>query len=335
MRPAHPDDPGPAHRPDPEDPPEVTDTMSIIFECSYEGRRYAGLGIPAEGDPLTLHAVEEGRLRAAVLAGGPEAAAAVVADTAETVTVPAGDPGLRFLPPLLPTATDSSLINGFMGTHRSKFDRAPEPDEEFTPPNYYIKGFGSWLRMPGDPLVTPADPVWLLEEPEVVLVYVNDDEGNPHYAGYSFGNDLNDIGLHLKNPWAWTPYAKLCETSMTPWLFLGEPPRTVTGRVAIERDGATAWEGPFSCGADSIFHRFGDMTEYLFSYPALRRPGLVNYLFVGADKASYHDGFRIEDGDRMVIDVSSHGAVLSNVVRYGPQAASVTERGPAAESATA
>ncbi len=204
-----------------------------------------------------------------------------------------------------------------MGTHRTKFDRAPEPDEKFTRPNYYIKGFGSWLRLPEEPLVTPAAPIWLLEEPEVALVYVNDEEGNPHYAGYTFGNDLNDIGLHLENKWAWTPYAKLCETSITPWLFLGEPPQTVTGRVVIERDGAQAWAGDFSCGRDSLFHRVEDMAEHLLSYPLLRRPGLVNYMYLGADRASYHDGFRIEDGDRLVLDVTSHGVVLSNVVQFG------------------
>lgn len=295
----------------------MTDT-SILFECEYRGQRYAGLGLPAPGEPQTLYRVADGQLRAALVAGGgPKALRAAVAEGTETVRVAAGDPEVRFLPPLLPTASNNALINGFMGTHRTKFDRDPEPDEEFTPPNYYIKGFGSWLRMPDEPLTTPADPVWLLEEPEVALVYVNDDDGVPHYAGYTFGNDLNDIGLHLKNPWAWTPYAKLCETSLTPWLFLDRPPRTVTGRVVIERDGATAWEGGFSCGADSLYHRVEDMTQYLFSYPALRRPGLVNYLLLGADKASYHDGFRIEDGDRMVIDVSSHGVVLANPVRYG------------------
>ncbi|MQY36230.1 Purine ribonucleoside efflux pump NepI [Streptomyces sp. RB17] len=103
-----------------------------------------------------------------------------------------------------------------MGTQRSKFDHAPSPDQEFTPPNPYIKGFGSWLRMPDEALITPADPIRLFEEPEVALVYVNDDGGVPHYARYAFGDDLNDIGPHLRNPWAWTPYAKLCETSLTP-----------------------------------------------------------------------------------------------------------------------
>ncbi|WP_371480496.1 fumarylacetoacetate (FAA) hydrolase [Kitasatospora sp. NBC_00315] len=292
--------------------------MSVIFECEYNGRRYAGLGVPVPGERHTLYEVAEGRLREAVIAGGgPAAVAAAVTEGAGTVSVTLGDPGLRFLPPLLPTGSNNALVNGFMGTHRSKFDRAPEPDEEFTPPNYYLKGFGSWLRMPGEPLVTPADPVWLLEEPEIGLVYVNDEDGTPHYAGYTFGNDLNDIGLHLKNKWAWTPYAKLCETSVTPWLFLEEPPQTVTGRMTIEREGATAWGGDFSCGLDSLYHRVEDMTQYLFSYPLLRRPGLVNYLLLGADKASYHDGFRIEDGDRLVIDVTSHGVELANVVQYG------------------
>jgi len=292
--------------------------MSIIFECEYQGTRYAGDGIPVPGSALTLYRVNDGQLSAALVSGrGPEALRSFLTGEDEPIEVAVDDPGLRFLPPLLPTASNNALINGFMGTHRSKFDRDPEPDEEFTPPNYYIKGFGSWLRMPDEALTTPADPVWLLEEPEVVLVYANDDQGVPHYAGYTFGNDLNDIGLHLKNPWAWTPYAKLCETSIAPWLFLDAPPQKVTGSVTIERDGAKAWQGDFPCGSDSIYHRIQDMADYLFSYPVLRRPGLVNYLFLGADKATYHDGFRIENGDRMVLDVSSHGVVLANQVRYG------------------
>ncbi|MFI0418881.1 FAH family protein [Spongiactinospora sp. 9N601] len=295
--------------------------MSIIFECEYRGHRYAGLGKPSHGEPVTLYRVTDDTLRDAVIAGGGAAAViAAVTEGAATVTVTAGDPGVRHLPPLLPTGTGNALVSGFMGTHRSKFDRAPDPAEEFRAPNWVIKGFGSWLRMPGEPLTVPAAPIALLEEPEVALVYVNDADGTPHYAGYTFGNDLNDIGLHLQNPWGWTPYAKLCDTSLTPWLFLDEPPRTVAGRIVIERAGATAWEGPFACGSDAIYHRVPDMVGNLFSYPAVRRPGLVNYLLLGADKASYHDGFTIADGDRLTIEVTSHDVVLSNVVEYAAEA---------------
>lgn len=295
--------------------------MTTIFECEYQGRRWAGVGIPAPGEPLTLRAVQDGWYRKALFEGGsPAALAAALEAIHDTITVDPGSAGLRFLPPLLPPASGDSLVNGFMGTHRSKFDRPPAPDEPFARPNYYMKGPGSWLRVSDEDLVVPPRSLWLLEEPEVTLVWVNDDDGVPHYAGYTFGNDLNDIGLHRENPWAWTPYAKLCETSVAPHLFLEDPPETATGRVTIERDGATAWEGPFSCGADSIFQRIPDMVDHLLSYPFLRHPGTVNYMLLGADKASFHDGFRIEDGDRVVIDVTSHGVVLANPVRFGQEA---------------
>jgi hypothetical protein len=87
--------------------------------------------------------------------------------------------------------------------------------------------------------------------------------------------------------------------------------------VVIERDGAKAWSGPFSCGADSLFHKVESMADHIFSFPMLRRPGLVNYLMLGADKATYHDGFRVEDGDRIIIDVATHGVELANPVRFG------------------
>ncbi|MGA5281912.1 hypothetical protein ACPCSK_16025 [Streptomyces griseoincarnatus] len=47
----------------------------------------------------------------------------------------------------------------------------------------------------------------------------------------------------------------------------------------------------------------------------MRRPGLVNYVLLGADEASFHDGFRIADGDRVAIDVKSHGVAFGNTIR--------------------
>jgi hypothetical protein len=214
------------------------------------------------------------------------------------------------------------MLSGFMRTHKSKFENEPEATGKFVPPNWFFKGFGSWIRMPDEPLNVPASPVALIEEPEIVLVYVNDDRGEPHYAGYSFGNDLCDIGLHLENP-GWNPYCKLCDTSMSPWLFLGEPPAVAAGRVTIERGGVTAWEGDFDCGADALYYQVKSMMDNLFAYPALRRPGMVNYVLLGADKASYHDGFRINHGDRLTIDIKDHEVVLSNTVLFDEQTVKV------------
>ncbi|NUT98790.1 MAG: fumarylacetoacetate (FAA) hydrolase [Saccharothrix sp.] len=292
--------------------------MSILFETEYQGERFVGFERPAPGTPLRLHRVAEGGL-AATLAevGSPAALPAAVAATTESITVT--DAELRYLPPL---ASANSLVSGFMQTHRSKMD-GPRPDGPVDPPKWFFKGFGSWLKLPGEPLVVPAEPVALIEEPEIVLVYANDEHGTPHYAGYTFGNDLCDIGLHRRNP-AYNPYCKLCDTSIAPWLFLDAPPATVNGRVRIERDGETAWEGAFGCGLDDLYYTAGDMAEHLLStYPAVRRPGLVNYVLLGADSASFHAGFRIADGDVVDIDFSSHGVRLDNPVEFARLPATV------------
>lgn len=293
-------------------------SLPTLFEALYRGERHVGFGVPERDAPLSLYPVADGRLAAAFVAtdGSPAAIRAAVTGEAEAVTVEPDSPALRLLPPLLPAASHSALLSGFMGTHKKKWGGQTAPEgAEFTPPKWFFKGFGDWVRLPGEALTVPADPVALIEEPEVVLVYVNDDDGTPHYAGYTFGNDLCDIGLHRKDP-GYNPYCKLCDTALTPWLFLGEPPQTVTGRVTIARDGASAWEGNFSCGADSLYFRVRDMVEHLFSFPAVRRPGLVNYVLLGADEASFHDGFRIADGDRISIDVKSHGVGFENTVTY-------------------
>ena len=289
----------------------------ILFEALHQGERHVGFDRPEPGTEQTLYRVADGRLAAAFIAtdGSADAIRAAVTEGAEAVTVTAGDPDVRLLPPLLPTATGNALLSGFMGTHKKKWGGKTAPEGEFTPPKWFFKGFGDWVRLPGETLTVPANPVALIEEPEVALVYVNDADGTPHYAGYTFGNDLCDIGLHRQDP-GYNPYCKLCDTALAPWLFLGEPPASVTGRVTIERDGATAWEGSFDCGDDALYFRMADMAAHLFSFPAVRRPGLVNYVLLGADEASFHDGFRIADGDTIGIDVKSHGVAFDNTVRY-------------------
>lgn len=290
----------------------------VLTEVLHEGRRHVSFGRPEPGEPQTLYRVADGALATAFTTtdGTADAVRAAVAEGAETLVVPSGEPGARPLVPLLPQTSGAALLSGFMGTHKKKWGGPSAPqDSGFTPPKWFFKGFGDWARLPGEPLTVPARPVALIEEPEVALVYVNDTDGTPHYAGYTFGNDLCDIGLHREDP-GYNPYCKLCDTALAPWLFLGPPPRSATGRVTIVRDGATAWEGTFDCGGDALYFRIPDMADHLFSFPALRRPGLVNYVLLGADEASFHDGFRIADGDRIGIDVKSHGVTFENTVRY-------------------
>ena len=291
--------------------------MTVISEYEISGRRYAGVAETAVEAPAVIHAVEDGWLAAAFAGGGGPAEVAAELLARPGVALGAAElRAARPLVPLLPAGGGEAMVSGFMRTHRSKFDSEPRAGEPFVAPNWFFKGFGSWLRVPGQPLVVPEQPVALIEEPEIMLVYVNDAEGAPHYAGYTFGNDLCDIGLHRRNP-GWNPYCKLCDTAVAPLLFLGAPPSVVYGETVIERAGEAAWRGKFECGQDALYFRVKDMAEHLFGYPAVRRPGMVNYVLLGADEASFHQGFRIADGDRIVINVLSHGVKLANEVSFG------------------
>lgn len=297
--------------------------MNAIFECLYEGAPHIGVGpFPAEGERSDLYPVSSESLREAVF--DPRGAAVSIQELLDRASPIVVEEARERIVPLAPgTLLDApALVTGFMGTHRSKFDTEPTPDEEFIAPNWLIKGLGSWLRVSGQEVIVPQTPIALLEEPEVALVFVNDENGEPHYVGFTFANDLNDIGLHRQNPWGWTPYAKLCDTSIVPALFLGAPPRTVTGTTRVLRSGSVAWTGGFSCGSDAIFQRVPDLIDHIFSFPGMRRSGHLTYLLLGADKASFHDGFLLEPGDTMELTFETHGVELVNEIR-GRSAAAV------------
>jgi hypothetical protein len=281
--------------------------MTVLFECTYQGRRHIGLGLPRDGEPLRLVPLG-GRDLAELLLAGEDPA------DEKTVTAPAGE--VSFRPPLLPGHPGGAMVGGFMQTHNVKVD-ADTPAQ----PNWFLKGLGDVLKLPGQELRAPVGSVALTEEAEVVLVYVTDAAGEPRYAGYTFGNDLTDIGRFRRHR-GHLSYAKLCDAAVAPWLFRGEPPRHVTGHVTIERDGEPCWRGEFTTGTKALHYGVDAIMSELFSYDALCVPGRVHYVYLGADRSSFHDGFRIADRDRVTLDFASHGVTLSNTVRCASPALS-------------
>ncbi|MGW4687047.1 FAH family protein [Streptomyces sp. NPDC004244] len=294
--------------------------MTVLFECTHDQARHIGLGIPDDDAPLRLHRLREDDDLAALLArtgGADDRSAAVAALLAvrPAVEVPAEDRHLvRMRPPLLPAHVGDALVSGFMMTHNVKIDSGV-PDQ----PNWFVKGLGDILRLPGEPLSVPGDAIAVCEEAEVVLVYVGDADGVPRYAGHTFGNDLTDIG-RFKQHAGHLSYAKLCDAGIAPWLHLDAPPRSATGEVVIERDGAPAWKGAFTTGTDAIHYDVAAMMDRLFAHRSLHRPGRVHYVYVGADRSSFHGGFRTADGDRVAVDVTSHGVRFTHPLAWGPPA---------------
>jgi hypothetical protein len=296
--------------------------MTVLFECTYDNERYVGFGLPEDRAPLRLYPLPGTELPTLLRKSGRDEAALTASITAgrSPLHVPAADrPRVRMRPPLLPDHVGDALVSGFMMTHNVKVDATTQDQ-----PNWFVKGLGDALKVAGEPLSVPADAVAVCEEAEVVLVYVGDDQGEPRYVGYTFGNDLTDIG-RFKQHAGHLSYAKLCDAAVAPWLHLDEPPRNVTGEVTIERDGAPGWKGSFTTGTDALHYDLGTMMSGLFDYQALHHPGRVHYVYLGADRSSFHDGFRAADGDRVTLDFASHGVTLSNPLAWQRRSATIPE----------
>lgn len=87
-------------------------------------------------------------------------------------------------------------------------------------------------------------------------------------------------------------------------------------------------------GDDALHHLIQDRADHLFTFPAVPRPGLVDHVLLGADEASFHDVFHIADGDRIAIDVKSHGGAFENRMRYvSPIPSTTPAPAPAPEAA--
>ncbi|MEV7596935.1 FAH family protein [Kitasatospora sp. NPDC089797] len=280
--------------------------MMVLTEYDYEGRSYFAVGAARSGAALRLYPLFEEQLAVLVRESGGDAAALTAGR--EPVDVPAGESaGLRPRVPCFPGHPGDALVGGFMMTHNVKVDETT-PDQ----PTWFFKGLGDTLRLPGEPLDVPGGALAVCEEAEVVLVYVGDEEtGRPRYLGYTFGNDLTDIG-RFKAHNGHLSYAKLCSAGISPALHLGPPPALVTGETTIERDGTPVWKGTFTTGTDALYYDLDTITAGLFVHEALHRPGRVHYVYIGADRSSFHGGHTMLDGDRVTLDFRSHGVTLTH-----------------------
>ncbi|WP_433386887.1 hypothetical protein [Micromonospora sp. KLBMP9576] len=272
-----------------------------------------GFGVPVVGAPVRMYPAPAvgladllGRLR-----HDETALRSALTMDRPSVEVPSAEiSAVQMRPPLLPEEVGDALVSGFMMTHNVKA-AADVPEQ----PNWFVKGLGDVLRTPDQPLSVPADAVAVTEEAEVVLVYRDDENAVAQYVGYTFGNDLTDIGLFKRHA-GHLSYAKLCDTAVAPWLHVGPPPKSVTGETIIERAGQIKWKSAFTTGTDALHYDLHTMVSRLFSYRSLHRPGRVHYVFVGADRGSFHGGFRAQHGDRVILDFASHGVTLSNQLAW-------------------
>lgn len=218
---------------------------------------------------------------------------------------------IRLIPPMFPEDSGCAVVCGFMQTHNVKIEDLFLSKENI--PNMFLKGIQSSLKISGDALHVPKNFIALCEEAEIVLIYQTDKDGRPSYKGYTFGNDLTDIGRFKSNN-SHLSYAKLCDASVSHWFFPELPPQEVSGNVSIKRDNHIVWNGTFKTGLAAIAYDLDSMVNNLFSFPLFNKPNTTYYVFLGADKSSFHHGVTMKNHDEIIIHYQEHSVTLQNQI---------------------
>lgn len=189
-------------------------------------------------------------------------------------------------------------------------------------PEWFYKGDGSTVVMPGAELPVP-DFAWDGgEEPELVGIYLIGENGLPYRLGFALGNEFSDHKMEREN-YLWLAHSKLRFCSLGPELLTGPPPQNVTGMSRIIRDGKVLWEKAFLSGENNMSHSFANLEHHHFKYSQFLRPGDLHIHFFGTATLSFSDNIEAKDGDMFEISASCFNKPLSNVYR------SVTSGAPA------
>src|SRR5579863_3686089 len=204
--------------------------MTRIFEAIYQGDRVIGMDEPYEFDTFKLYKTTlQQLLDSGKCLADSDKVRHHLNNTTQTITISKMcKQDMEFMPPLFPDSSRDAFVSGFMQTHNVKIDESNS--DNLKVPNWFFKGLTSSLKVSGKKLVVPKNPIAVCEEAEVVLIYQADNSGKPQYRGYTFGNDLTDIGCFKRNQ-GHLAYAKLCDGAISYWFHAAQPPQKVNGEV--------------------------------------------------------------------------------------------------------
>ena len=219
-------------------------------------------------------------------------------------------------------ATDATVTDSMRMYELGAAGGRPLPGTIGTSPEWFYKGSGAVLRGHGEPLLVPAYAEDGGEEPEVAGVYLIDPDGAPRRIGMAAGNEFADHRLERRN-YLYLAASKLRMCALGPELVLDPDFSSVTGEVAIEREGSTIWSRPIRTGDAAMCHSLENIEHHHFKYEAHRRAGDLHVHYVGADAFSFGDGLDLRSGDVMQIAFMGFGRPLRNplVAERAPEVA--------------
>jgi hypothetical protein len=193
----------------------------------------------------------------------------------------------------------------------------PRGNEPGTQPEWFYKGNGSNVVACGRPIKSPDFAEDHGEEPELVGLYVIDDNGRPHRLGFAIGNEFSDHVTERRN-YLLLAHSKLRQCGVGPMLNTGALPAHLEGTSRIRRGGQVLWQKPFLTGEANMSHSFANLEYHHFKYRQHRVPGDVHVHFFGTATVSCADGIKTQAGDVFEIDLPALGAPLINTLAIEP-----------------
>lgn len=191
----------------------------------------------------------------------------------------------------------------------------PESSKVGSQPEWFYKGNGSIVCAPGAELPVPSFAEDAGEEPELVGVYVLNQDSKPMRVGFAIGNEFSDHVTERSN-YLWLAHSKLRSCSFGPELMLTDIPQDIEGESRIVRNGSVIWNKAFLTGEANMTHSISNLEHHHFKYTQLSHAGDLHIHFFGTATLSFADGVVVEDGDIIEIEASTFGKVLSNKVRF-------------------
>lgn len=189
-------------------------------------------------------------------------------------------------------------------------------------PEWFYKGDGQILRAPNDPLDVPNHGEDGGDEAELAGCYVIADDGSPHRVGLVQGNEFSDHVMESRN-YLYLAQSKLRHCSLGPEIVIGKDlSGEIRGHATIERAGKTIWAAPLASGEEHMCHSLANMEHHHFKHAFHRRAGDAHVYFFGADRFSFKDKIKLEEGDIMQVAFADMGRPLRNSIhidRGGPE----------------
>ena len=192
----------------------------------------------------------------------------------------------------------------------------PAPGQCGVAPEWFYKGDGRSLRGPGQPLDIPAFAPDGGEEPEIVGIYMIDNDGTPYRVGFTQGNEWSDHVTENVNYLYLAP-SKLRTCAIGPEVVTDLSFDDICGSCRVLRDGQVLYDsGELRTGERNMCHNLANLEHHLFKFPQHRLPGDMHVHFLGTSKLSIQQrAWKYQTGDLIQVSFEGLGPPLQNPVQ--------------------